>query len=272
MSHADVRFAGSIPEKYDTHLGPLFFEYYGADLAGRVRVPHGGRLLETACGTGISTEYLRAGVDASVEIVATDFSEPMLELARERRSGLEQVRFQQADASDLPFDDETFDAVVCQFGLMFVPDKPKAMREAHRVLRPGGSFVFNLWGSLDENPVAKVAHEMVTRLIPEDPPAFLPMPFSCFDVDSIRAMLIEADFSDIKVDIVETVVERPSAQHVAIGLIEGTPTIDAIIESGAASPEAIIDEVTEALANAFGDAPLRTPLKANVFSASRSGR
>ena len=271
MSIAHARFDGSIPEKYDIHLGPLFFEHYAADLARRVIVPADGSILETACGTGISTEFLRVATDRSVEIVATDLNEPMLEYARRKRGDLPNVRFEQADALDLPFDDEQFDAVVCQFGIMFVPDKPAAIRESYRVLRPGGMLAFSIWDSLDWNPVARVAHETICRFFTENPPSFLPVPFEFHQLDPVKDMLLQSAFADIEMSIVPNVIERPAARDVATGLVEGNPTIHDVVERATAPPEAVIDAVAEALANAFGDAPLRTSLQAIVVTARRRG-
>ena len=269
MTEKHTEFIGSIPETYDTHLGPLFFEYYAADLARRIDVPARGRVLETACGTGIATEFLRAALPENVEIVATDLNEPMLDFARARRGDLPNVRFQQADALDLPFEDNAFDAVICQFGLMFLPDKPAGVRQAARVLKPGGRFVFNVWDSLEWNPVAQVAQETIGGYFDTDPPTFLLIPFGFHELDPIKTMLLEAGLTDIEISIVPTVIERPSARHTAVGFVEGNPGVHEILDRATAPPEAIIDAVAEAFRDAFGDAPLRTPLQAIVVSASR---
>ena len=266
---AHAQFVGSIPEKYDAHLGPLLFEYYAADLANRVAVADGGRVLETACGTGISTRALRAALPGGVEIVATDLNEAMLEFAGAKNGDLDNVRFQQADAADLPFEDSSFDALVCQFGLMFLPDKPAGMREALRVLKPGGLLAFNVWRSHAENPVVGIAHEAITSFFSEDPPTFLLLPFSYHDRGAIEALLGEAGFDEIELSEVATVAERPSARHAAIGFVEGSPIIHEIRERATVPVEEVVDAVAQALTQALGDAPLRTPLQAIVTTARR---
>ena len=163
MADTHGEFVGSIPETYDAHLGPLLFEHYAADLAERVTVPPGGRILELACGTGIATARLRAALPEGVEIVATDLNEAMLDYARNKRGDLPNLRYQVADALDLPFEDGSFDAVACQFGVMFFPDKAAGAREAARVLKPGGAYAFNVWDSLDRNPAIKVAQDTISR-------------------------------------------------------------------------------------------------------------
>ncbi len=194
MTDTHIEFVGSIPEIYDRHLGPLLFEHYAADLAGRVTVPPGGRVLELACGTGIATERLRAALPEDVEIVATDLNEAMLDLARSKRGNLANVHYQVADALDLPFEDGSFDAVVCQFGVMFFPDKAAGAREAARVLKPGGTYVFNVWDSLDRNPVIKVAQDTISGFFDGDPPTFLSIPFGYHALDPITVLLQDAGF------------------------------------------------------------------------------
>ena len=269
MPQPHVQFIGSIPEKYDEHLGPLLFHAYAEDLAARLNVGAGGRVLETACGTGISTEFLRRALPDDVEIVATDLSDPMLEFARAKRGELDGVSFEQADALSLAYDDGTFDAVVCQFGLMFYPDKLAGIREAARVLRPGGQLLFNVWDSLEWNPIARVAFEAIGEFFSDDPPAFLQLPFGYYEIDPIKALLHEAGFANVEINVVRTVSERPSAAHVAEGLVAGNPSILEIQERGTAPAEQVIAAVAQSIAEEFGDDPMRTPLQAIVFSAFR---
>ncbi len=267
MTDTHIEFVGSIPETYDAHLGPLLFEHYAADLAGRVTVPPGGRVLELACGTGIATERLRAALPEDVEIVATDLNEAMLDFARSKRGGLANVHYQVADALDLPFEDASFDAVTCQFGVMFFPDKAAGAREAARVLKPGGTYTFNVWDSLDRNPVIKVAQDTITGFFDDDPPAFLSIPFGYHALDPIVALLRGAGFGAIDISVVPTIVERPSARDVALGAVEGNPGIHEINARATAPAEQIVDAVAAALHENFGDAPLRAPMQAIVMTA-----
>ncbi len=157
----NVLFQGSIPENYDRYLGPVFFQPYAEDIADRLKHRKPGSVLEIACGTGIVTRRLRDALPATTEIVATDLNKDMFEFARPKFQKTENVRWEQADASSLPFQDDSFDAVVCQFGIMFVPDKAAALRQVHRVLRRDGVFLFNVWDSFDANLSAHVAHTTI---------------------------------------------------------------------------------------------------------------
>ncbi len=267
MSAIPPLFSDSIPEDYDTYLGPFLFESFAQDLASRMVVEPGGVILETACGTGVSTEYLRRSTGAGISIVATDVSEPMLEHARARRSWLEGVSFERADAAALPFEEGSFHAVAQQSGLMFMPDKLEVLREAHRVLRPGGQLVFNVWDDLASNPFVQVAQDAIESFFDEDPPQFLYLPWSYHEHELIGKLMVEAGFADFELHTVAHVAERPSAREVATGLVRGNPTILDVRARANGSTDDVIDAVTEALGRAFGSDPFRAPMQAIVVTA-----
>lgn len=263
-------FTGSIPEHYERSLAPLLFHWSAEELAARVGVPAGGRLLETACGTGIATEALRTALPADVDIVATDLNEAMLAVATARRGALPGVSFQVADAQELDFADASFDAVACQFGIMFMPDRELALREAARVLKPGGLLVFSTWDSLEANAPAGIACASIASHFPEDPPRFLELPFSMHDEDELRELALSAGLQDVGVHRVQQALELPSARAPAEGFVLGTPNIHAIEERGGADPETVIEGVRSALAEALGDTPMRTDLSCFFVTGRRS--
>jgi SAM-dependent methyltransferase len=245
MVSSDSVFAGSIPELYDRCLGPFLFEPYAEELARRAAALAPSRILETAAGTGIVTAALARALPEA-EIVATDLNPAMLEVARARsRSPL--VSFQPADAQRLPFEAAEFDLVVCQFGVMFFPDRTGAHREALRVLRPGGAFLFAVWGRLEDNPASIAVSEAVAGLFPDDPPAFLSRtPFGYNDPASIRGDLAAAGFSEVTIETVRR-ESRGRASDAALGMCQGSP-LRAEIEARA--PEKLT-EATEAAAAAI---------------------
>ncbi len=270
MGTNTAMFADSIPGDYDKYLGPFLFEFYAEDLARRLTIDAGGALLEVACGTGIATEFLRRAIPTGASIVATDVSEPMLALARSRRGHLPDVRFQQADAVALPFEDGCFSAVAQQFGLMFFPDKLLALREAHRVLAPGGRLVFSVWDNLTSNPFVRVAQDTIATFFDESPPQFLYLPWSYHEHESIRALVSEAGFATCELQTVTHTATRLSPRDVAAGLVRGNPTVNEVRERANGSVDDVVNAVADTLGRAFGSDPLRVPMQAIVVTAERS--
>ena len=262
-----AEFTGSIPQFYDRYLGPVIFFPYAEDLAARIQCPPGGRVLETACGTGIVTRRILNVLPSDARLVATDLNEPMIEHARSTLPRDERLEFRVADAMALPFDDATFDRVVCQFGVMFFPDKLAGAREAKRVLKRGGTYTFNVWDSFAHNPFGRITHETIASLFPTDPPAFYLTPFGYFDPASIRAALDQAGFSDIRVEHVARNSQAVSAASFAEGAVRGNPVLMMIEERGTVPVERVTEAVAGALAKELGEAPMRCPLRALVVTA-----
>ncbi len=265
MTDADALFLGTIPEFYDRCLGPFLFEPYASDLARRIAATPDSRVLELACGTGIVTRRLRLTLPAGAQLVASDLSEAMIAIAREKLAGAD-IHWRAADASALPFKDGAFDAVVCQFGLMFLPDPARGFSEARRVLRPGGEFLANVWCSLDENPAAGIAHAVLSRLFEDDPPQFLRIPYGSLDAEALRALAAGAGFTTAAVSRVALEGRAESARLVANGFAKGTPLASALASRGA-DLDAVAAAFEAVLAPHGGD-PFRSPLAALVLAAS----
>ena len=267
MVATDKVFSGSIPEIYDRLLVPLIFEPYARDLAGRIAKANPGRVLETAAGTGVLTKALAAQLPAETSITATDLNEPMLAHARTRLSDA-RIAWQQADALALPFDGGSFDAVACQFGAMFFPDRVKGFAEVRRVLKPGGGFFLNVWDKIAENEFADVVTQALADVFPHDPPRFMARtPHGYYDQDQIRGDLKAAGFSDITIDAVEHQSRAPSPREPAIAYCQGTPLRAEIEARGAPGLEAATAAATEALARRFGSGAVEGKIRALAISA-----
>jgi len=269
MAGTDAAFAGSIPALYEQYLGSLLFEPFAEDMAGRVSDIRQGRVLETAAGTGIVTRALAKTLPQQVEIVATDLNQAMLDLAQTKLQA-PNIRWQQADAQALPFADSSFDAVVCQFGVMFLPDKLSGYREALRVLKPGGRFMFNVWNSLDHNPASRIVSETVAKLFPDDPPRFIErVPFGYSDPDRVRGEVQQAGFENVEIAVVDKVSHSPSPRSPAAGLCQGSPLRAEIEARAPGRLEEITDRTTEALAAQFGSSAFENRMSALVVTAWR---
>jgi SAM-dependent methyltransferase len=260
-------FTGPVPAIYDRYLGPMLFEPYAVDLAVRLRDLRRGRLLELAAGTGIVTRTVASTLSEAVEIVATDLSPQMLDFAASKLSE-SRVTWQQADAEALPFADNEFDAVICQFGVMYFLDQAAAYREARRVLKPGGRLLFNVWGSLDNNEFTLVVAEAVSALFPEDPPRFFArIPFAYRGAGEIAAALEAAGFGRFQMDTVEQRSLAASPRHAAIGLCQGMPIRNEIEARDPSLLDEATDAATAALARRFGDGPIEGRMQAIVVEA-----
>lgn len=266
MTDRNAQFTGSIPAAYDRFLGPMLFEPYADDLIARLTVPRTAAVLELACGTGILTGRLRRALPVSVSLTATDLNEPMLAYARALVPD-NGITWQTADAQSLPFPVAAFDAVACQFGVMFVPDKSRAFGEVRRTLRPRGQFIFSVWLSLAENPLCLIARDTIARYFTSDPPTFYEVPFGFHDEANISGLLQAARFDAVSCERVVLEARSPSSLDAARGLVTGNPVLLDIMERATASPEEIIHAVAAALAAEGGSAPFQLPMRALAVSA-----
>jgi len=263
----DRLFSGPIPKLYDTYLVPLIFEPYAVDLARRLTAMPLSSVLEIAAGTGVVTRALASSLPESTRIVATDLNQAMLDQASAvgtKRA----VEWRQADAMQLPFQNATFDAVVCQFGAMFFPDKPKAFSEALRVLKPGSVFIFSVWDRIEENEFANTASAALAAFFPNDPPSFMARtPHGYYDPDEIARDLTAGGFT--KSPRIETVSARSRAKsprETAVAYCQGTVWRNEIEVRDATRLGEATDFVAEAIAKRFGPGPIDGKIRAHVVT------
>lgn len=267
MADIDKVFSGSIPGLYDRYLGPMLFEPYAADIASRLAALNKGRLLETAAGTGIVTRALDKALAREVQITATDLNQPMLDHAAKQLQS-SRVKWQQANALELPFEAAAFDAVVCQFGAMFFPDKVKAFAEARRVLKPGGKFVFNVWDRIEENEFADLVTNALKTLFPEDPPIFLARtPHGHHDPEKIQHDLKRAGFTEVTWETVARRSRAASPRDPAMGYCQGTPLRSEIEARNPDRLQEATGAATAAIAARFGFGAVDGKIQAQVFEA-----
>ena len=267
---SDKRFAGSIPEIYETVLVPLIFAPYAEDLARRLEGRRLASVLEIAAGTGAVTRQLASTLPDSVAIVATDLNPPMIEQAR--RAGTSRpVEWQQADAASLPFADAAFDAVVCQFGAMFFPDKAIAFAEIRRVLRPGGLFLFNAWDAIEENEVPEVVMQALAATYPEDPPRFLSRtPHGYHDRARIAGDLRAGGFTrEARFSTVVRQSVAASPEQAALAFCQGTPLRNEIEARDPTGLARATDAVRDGIALRFGHGRVEGRIQAIVVEVER---
>lgn len=272
MDATDKLFSGSIPEIYDRLFVPLIFQPYADDLAGRIARTDPASVLETAAGTGVLTRAMVSRLPATTRIVATDLNQPMLDHAMAKQPQADrmtgQVTWRQADALALPFGNQEFDVVACQFGAMFFPDKIKGFSEARRVLKPGGHFFFNVWDRIGNNEFADVVTASLATLFPQDPPMFMARtPHGYHDVARIRDELTAAGFSVISAETVDHRSKAASPRDVAVAYCQGTPLRNEIEARDASLLEKATEIAADALAHRFGSGPVDGLIRAHVITA-----
>jgi ubiquinone/menaquinone biosynthesis C-methylase UbiE len=268
MLEADKVFSGSIPENYDRHMVPLIFEPYATDLAQRAAALSPGAVMEIAAGTGVVTRALAPRLPPAARYVVTDLNQPMLDYARSQQAPDARIAWQQADAMALPFDDAAFDLVCCQFGAMFFPDRVAAYREARRVLKPGGHFLFNTWDRIEDNHFADDVTNALARMFPNDPPRFMARtPHGYHDTALIRSDLEGAGFSHVTIETRAEVSRAASPRIPAIAYCQGTVLRTEIEARKAGSLEAATDAAAAAIAERHGSGAVAAKIQAHIVLA-----
>jgi SAM-dependent methyltransferase len=263
MVSASASFTG--PQYYNDCIGPVWFDPFAADLVQRLPERPPGDVLEIACGTGLVTRRLRERLSPSLRLVATDLSKTMLDYARAKLDGGQDIEWREADALKLPFEDNRFGAVVCGFGIMFVPDRQAAFREVRRVLTEGGILLFNVWDRIEENPHALANAGVVEAMFPGDPEVKFRMPYDMHDPGLLRRLLAGARFRETRIETKRFEIVGADPRSIATGQIRGTPR-SALIEKRGVSLDLVIEKVTDALTRAGGD-PYRGHAQAIIVQA-----
>ncbi|MDT4817644.1 class I SAM-dependent methyltransferase [Achromobacter agilis] len=269
MDAGDKIFSGSIPECYDKLMVPLIFEAYAADTATLAAAYAPASVLETAAGSGAVTRALAPRLAADARYVVTDLNPSMLDYAAMRQEPDERIEWREADALALPFEDASFDLVLCQFGAMFFPDRPAGYAEARRVLRPGGRYVLSVWDRIEENAFADEITNAVAELFPQDPPRFLARtPHGYHDVARIRADLGRAGFTDIQIQTQEKSSRAPTARLAALAYCHGTPLRNDIEARDASLLPLAIERAAQAITARHGADPVAGKIQAHVIVAA----
>jgi SAM-dependent methyltransferase len=267
---ADREFAGSVPQLYEHYLVPLIHEPYVEDLGARVLRQHPSRVLEIAAGTGAATRRLARVLAPDVVIVATDVNQPMLNYATALGTN-RPVQWHQADAMQLPYPDEDFDVLVCQFGAMCFEDKARAFAESLRVLRRGGCLIFSVWDRIDENQFAAVITAALDDYLPDDPPRFVArVLYGYSDTAEIAADLAAGGFTQPPEFITLAARSRAdSARIPAVAYCQGTSLRHEIERQDPLKVAQATDVAAAAIAKRFGHGAVEGKIQAHVITVQR---
>lgn len=267
MSETDKVFAGSIPENYDRYMVPLIFGPFAADIARRAASLSPSAVLEIAAGTGVVTRALAPKLSPDASYIVTDLNQPMLDYAASRQAPGSRIQWRQADAMALPFENAAFDLVCCQFGAMFFPDRTAGYREAKRVLKPGGHFLFNVWDRIEENVFADDVTNALAEVFPDDPPRFLARtPHGYHDTALIRGELEEAGFSRVAIETRAEQSRASSPRLPAVAYCQGTPLRNEIEARGKLGTAT--DHAAAVIAARHGSGEVAAKIQAHVIVAT----
>ncbi|MFO0990858.1 MAG: class I SAM-dependent methyltransferase [Hyphomicrobiales bacterium] len=268
MLETDKGFTGSIPENYDRYMVPLIFEPFAADLARRAAALSPNAVLETAAGTGVVTRALAPKLSPGARYTVTDLNQPMLDYAASRQAPDNRITWRQADALALPFEASNFDVACCQFGAMFFPNRVSGYREARRVLKPGGHFLFNVWDRIEENEFAHEVTNALAKIFPGDPPRFLACtPHGYHDTGQIRRDLEEAGFSHVEIETRAEQSRASSPRIPALAYCQGTVLRSEIEARDPSGLEAATDAAASAIAERHGSGEVAGKIQAHIITA-----
>ncbi|MEO8402988.1 MAG: methyltransferase domain-containing protein [Chitinophagaceae bacterium] len=251
---------------YDQFFGPLYFEPYALEVAKRIDPALFSIVLEIAAGTGRVTRHIRERILPSAKLIASDIDEGMLAVAKKKLSDLD-IDWQHIDAQQLPFSDNSIDLVVCCFGYMFVPDKPKAFAEVYRVLKPGGLFLFTTWDKLENNAASYISRSIAKKYLEEPLSESFNLATSMSDEAVITTLLQNAGFAKISIEQVRLLSATPTAKDAADGFVEGGGIYEEIKKRNPALIDEIKIKLEKELAEKFGAAPMIAPISAVISQA-----
>ncbi|MGO4294347.1 class I SAM-dependent methyltransferase [Chitinophaga sp. RAB17] len=264
MNKEVYKIAGTDAANYEEYLGPLIFEPAAKALLPHITDLPVHSILELACGTGRLTKHLEENFPAGTLLTATDINPDMLELAQQQLNSTT-IRFQIADAQQLPFTHPSFDLVVNQFGLMFLPDKQVGVNEAFRVLNPGGHFAFTTWDHASNMPLFKLLiDEIIVPLFKEEDTSRFYTPFALHDSKQLHHYLEQAGFSNNKVELIPFKGHADSPGHIVTSYFLHHPLGRQVKEKMPSSFNDVAKELEQRLIQQFGAGPFEFELRAWV--------
>ena len=272
-----ISFNKSIPQNYEDYLTSFIFDPYAEDLLERIDTTAGttgfNNVLELACGTGSLTKQLLAHLPSTTHLIATDLQPDMISIAKisvaKRHPAALNLTWDTVDMTNILYADNRFDLIICQFGLMLVPEKLKALTEMHRVLRPGGRLLFSVWSDIRYNQIWDITGSVIGSFIGTNPMLHDPGPFSMADANIGLEGLKKAGFPDAKVTTVDKTGQIETAAMAVKGITEGLPVWMAISQKDPSLPAKVQAALEQELVNRLGDHPLQSSLQALVFGTNK---
>ena len=267
MSQAERwQLGGNAPEVYETQLVPALFGPWAPLLVTQAALRAGERVLDVACGTGVVTRLVAPQVGPTGHAVGFDLNPAMLARARAAQppEGAA-IEWREGDAGALPFDASTFDAVFCQLGFQYFPDRQQAAREMYRVLKPTGRLVALVWRALDHSPGFATLAAALERNVSAAAAAVMRAPFVFGDsADELHGLLKQAGFRTVRVDADVRMVRFESPETFVRNQVEGSPLATHVAAVDDTTRERLIREVTAAMRPYVNDDGLSFPIEGQI--------
>lgn len=231
-------------ETYEQYFVPAMFLPWATILLRYASPQPGERMLDVACGTGIVARQAAPLVGANGQVVALDMNPAMLAVARAQPAPAgATIRWQEGNAMALPFPDDTFDVVLCQHGLQFVPDRAGAVREMRRVLVPGGRALVIVLQALARHPVFEALMESVARHL-SLPVSAVMTPFALCDADELRRLFTATGFAKVAILPESTTVRFPEPERfVPLAVTSSAAAVPAFAQLEAPARAALLETV-----------------------------
>jgi ubiquinone/menaquinone biosynthesis C-methylase UbiE len=263
---------GSAPELYQRYLVPAVTALWAADLLARISLRPGERVLDVACGTGIVARGAAEQVGASGHVAAIDVNATMLEVARrlDPPDGAP-IAWHQTSALDLPYDEGSFDVVLCQLGLQFFSDQGAALRQMRRVLVARGRLGLSVYSAIEHTPAALALSEALDQRIGGDASRPKRSEHSLADAAELRGLVADAGFGEINITTVSKTLRFGSVADWVHIQLSASPLATLLNGLDPARAEflanAIVADVQVALAPHSGTGGLAFPQEAHVLLA-----
>jgi ubiquinone/menaquinone biosynthesis C-methylase UbiE len=207
---ADGQVSRSAADVYEEFFVPALFQEWAGRVADAAALEPGHKVLDVACGTGVLARSALDRVGPGGAVTGLDRNDGMLVVARRKSPGID---WRSGRAEALPFADDTFDAVVSQFGLMFFEDRVKALAEMSRVLRRGGRLAVAVWASLDRSPGYRALTALIERLFGKRIASELEAPFVLGDSAALGALFARAGIVETKISTRQGSARFPSLEE-----------------------------------------------------------
>jgi len=259
----------SVPKAYDEFLVPRLFEPWAKLLLDEADLRAGESVLDIATGPGTVARLAAVRLGAKGRVVATDIAQPMLDIARakNRLSAAAPIEYLYSPAAPLAAPTGTFEAVLCQQGLQFFPDRPGALSEMRRVLKPNGRAAIAVWAELGRNQIYAAFHAALQATAPPDLAELITAPFSWPSGTALKSTAEDAGFRNVRLSTRALPMVLEGGLEQAVQSFAGTPTAPGVAELPEGIQRAFFARLRQEMAPLLRDGKVIGEMTSNIIVA-----